>query len=51
MHLSDYRAVNGIKLPFTITRSLDDQTLEEITIKSYKVNPSLKGNTFTKPKP
>ena len=51
MHLTDYKAVNGIKLPFTITRSVNDQTLEEITIKSYKVNPSFKGNTFTKPKP
>ena len=51
MHLSDYKAVNGIKLPFTMTRSLNDQTLEDITIKSYKVNPSFKGNTFTKPKP
>jgi hypothetical protein len=50
MHLADYKAVNGIKLPFTITRSVNDQTLEEITIKSYKVNPSFKGNTFTKPK-
>ncbi len=30
MHLSDYKAPNGIKLPFTITRSLNDQTLEEI---------------------
>lgn len=51
MHLSDYKTVNGIKLPFTITRSVNDQTLEEITIKSYKVNPSFKANTFTKPAP
>jgi hypothetical protein len=51
MHLSDYKAVSGLLLPLTMTRSLNDQTLEEIHVKSYKLNPSFKGNTFTQPKP
>jgi len=47
-HLSDYKAVNGIKMPHLITRGVNGQTNEEWEIKSFKINPSLKGNTFTK---
>jgi hypothetical protein len=47
-HLSEYKAVNGIKLPHLITRGVNGQTNEEWEIKSFKVNPSLKANTFTK---
>ena len=47
-HLSDYKAVNGIKLPHLITRGVNGQTNEEWEIKSFKINPSLKANTFTK---
>ena len=47
-HLSDYKAENGIKLPHLITRGVNGQTNEEWEIKSFKINPSLKGNTFTK---
>ena len=47
-HLSDYKTVNGIKLPHLITRGVNGQTNEEWEIKSFKINPSLKGNTFTK---
>jgi hypothetical protein len=48
MHLADYKAVNGIKLPHLITRGASGETNEEWVIKSYKVNPNLKANTFTK---
>jgi outer membrane lipoprotein-sorting protein len=47
-HLSEYKAVSGIKLPHLITRGVNGQTNEEWEIKSFKINPSLKGNTFTK---
>jgi hypothetical protein len=47
-HLSEYKAVNGIKLPHLITRGVNGQTNEEWEIKSFRVNPSLKANTFTK---
>lgn len=46
--LGDYKPVNGIRLPHFITRGVDDRTLEEWTIDSYRINPSLRGNVFTK---
>jgi hypothetical protein len=48
MHLSEYKAVNGIQLPHLITRGASGETNEEWAIKSYKINPNLKANTFTK---
>ena len=47
-HLSEYKAVNGIKLPHLITRGVNGQTNEEWEIKNYRVNPNLKSNTFSK---
>jgi len=47
-HLSDYKAEGGIKLPHLITRGVNGQTNEEWEIKSFKINPTLKSNTFTK---
>jgi len=48
MHLSDYKVVNGIKLPHLMTRGTNGETAEEWVIKSYRINPTFKGNTFTK---
>jgi hypothetical protein len=48
MHLAEYKAVNGIKFPHLITRGVSGETNEEWVIKSYKVNPNLKANAFTK---
>ena len=48
MHLSEYKAVSGVKLPHLITRGITGQTSEELEIKSYKVNPNFKANTFSK---
>jgi hypothetical protein len=48
MHLSEYKVVNGVKLPHLITRGTNGQTAEEWAIKSYRINPNFKGNTFTK---
>jgi len=48
MYLSEYKVVNGIKLPHLITRGSGDQVTEEWEIKSYKVNPNLKADTFKK---
>src|SRR5687768_15970941 len=47
-HLSEYKTVNGIKLPHLITRGANGQTNEEWEIKNYRINPNLKQNTFTK---
>jgi hypothetical protein len=48
MHLADYKVVGGLKLPHLITRGVGGETSEEWTIKSYKINPNFKANTFTK---
>jgi hypothetical protein len=48
MHLADYKVVNGVKFPHLITRGVSGETNEEWVIKSYKVNPNLKANTFSK---
>jgi hypothetical protein len=48
MMLSDYKTVNGVKLPHLITRAVNDMTLEEWTIDSYRINPSFKADVFTK---
>ena len=48
MRLDDYRKVDGILLPHTITRAVNGQASEELTIKSYKLNPPFKANTFTR---
>jgi outer membrane lipoprotein-sorting protein len=47
-HLSEYKAVGGIKLPHLMTRGANGQTNEEWEVKSFKINPNFKGNTFTK---
>lgn len=47
-HLSEYKAVGGIKLPHLMTRGVNGQTNEEWQVKNFKINPNLKGNTFTK---
>ena len=48
MTLGDYKTVNGIKLPHLMTRGVNDQTNEEWTVSSYRINPTFKGDTFTK---
>ena len=49
MYLRDYKTVNGIKLPHLLIRGTGDQIItEEWEIKSYKINPTLKADTFKK---
>ena len=43
MTLGDYKTVNGIKLPHLITRGVNDMTIEEWTIDSYRINPVIPG--------
>lgn len=47
MTFADYKAVNGVKLPHTITRGVNGQTNEEWAVSGYKVNPSIKADFFT----
>ena len=48
MTLSDYKTVNGIKLPHLITRGANGQTMEEWSVSSSKLNPSFKADVFNK---
>jgi hypothetical protein len=48
MTLGDYKTVNGVKLPHLMTRGVNDTTIEEWTIDSYRLNPSFKPDVFTK---
>ena len=48
MYLSDYKTVSGIKLPHLIQRGANDETTEELVVKTYRVNPSFKADTFQK---
>ena len=48
MHLSDYKKVDGLMLPHKIDVSLDGQPNEEWTVEKYKVNPTIKADTWEK---
>ena len=48
MHLGDYKKVDGIMLPHKIDISLDGQPNEEWTVEKYKVNPTIKADTWEK---
>ena len=48
MTFFDHRAVDGILLPYVITRGANGQTTERWTISRYRVNPSLSAETFTR---
>jgi len=48
MFLDDYRPVDGLMLPHHVMRAVDGKTTEEWTIKTIKVNPSFKPDTFTR---
>ena len=47
LHMGEYKTVNGIRLPHLITRGTEDTTQEEIKVKSFKINPTFKADTFT----
>ena len=46
--LGEYKTVNGIKLPHLMTRGVNDMTIEEWTIDSYRINPGFRADVFTK---
>src|SRR5262245_32116996 len=48
LHMGDYKTVNAIKLPHLITRGPEGITQEEIKVKSFKINPTFKADTFTR---
>lgn len=48
MTFSDHREVNGIRLPYVITKGANGMTFERWTITRYRVNPSFNPETFTR---
>jgi glyoxylase-like metal-dependent hydrolase (beta-lactamase superfamily II) len=46
---SDYRAVEGIKLPYRVTYTLNGVKIFDTTVTSYAMNPSLASDAFTVP--
>lgn len=48
MHLGEYKKVDGVMLPHKIDISLDGQPNEEWTVEKYKVNPTIKADTWEK---
>lgn len=48
MTLANYKSVNGVQLPHLITRGVNEMTIEEWTIDSYRVNPAFRADVFTK---
>ena len=48
LHLSDYRKVNGIQLPFHLSWTSEGSVTEELEVKKYAVNVPLKAEKFEK---
>lgn len=50
MYFSDYREVDGVKLPHRMTISVDGTPTEEWTVEKFQVNPDVKASDFEKPR-
>ena len=48
MTFSEHRTVNGVKLPYVITRGSNGQTTERWTVSRYRVNPTFDAGTFAR---
>jgi H/ACA ribonucleoprotein complex subunit 1 len=50
IYIGDYKVDGGVKIPRHITREINGEIQEELRIKSVKLNPTFKPNTFVQPK-
>lgn len=50
-HYADYRAVEGVLLPHTITLSIDGKVTQQTKIARIEANPKLEGAFFSRPAP
>jgi hypothetical protein len=48
VRFSEFKNVNGVKLPHVISQSVDGKPTEEWTVSEFKVNPNLKPESFAK---
>jgi hypothetical protein len=47
LYYSNFKTVNGVKLPYTLQRSIDGKPTEETTFDQIKVNPKIDSKKFT----
>jgi len=47
IYYSNFKAVNGVKLPHTLQRSIDGKPTEETTFEQIKINPKIDKQKFT----
>ncbi len=45
--LDDYKPVDGVLLPHHLSRSIDGKPVEDVTLKTIKINPTFKTDTFS----
>ena len=50
LFFSDHRKVDGLTLPFKISKSVGGQPTEEWDVEKIKINPDIKPDTFTRKK-
>jgi hypothetical protein len=48
LYLADYKKVDGVMIPHRLTQAVDGKPVEEWTIETVKVNPTLKADFFEK---
>jgi hypothetical protein len=48
LYVSDYKNVNGLRLPHLIQRGPNGETTEELVVRNYRINPSFRADTFQK---
>lgn len=46
IYYSNYRAVNGVKLPHTLQRSIDGKPTEEMAFEQFRINPKIDARKF-----
>lgn len=46
LYFSDYRDVDGVRLPHQIVRAIDGTTSEELTVERFKLNPKIDPKKF-----
>jgi hypothetical protein len=47
LFLEDYRPVDGVMLPHHLSRSIDGRPAEEMTFKTFRINPVFRPDAFT----
>jgi hypothetical protein len=50
LFFSDHRKVDGLMLPFKVSKSVDGKPTEEWDVEKIKVNPDIKPATFIRKK-